>query len=132
MRRVTGVLATSAVDRHGERLSEGALQSMVEQVNSRWVTVGVEHDPRLPPAGRVVTARLVRRPDEIAVEGVYDLFEEGDVIPLSTERADFDNDRPDEFGVPSDRSYREPGDRADIDELARLLGGRAKEEMKKS
>ncbi len=132
MRRETGVLATSAVDRHGERFSEGALQSMVDQVNSRWVSVGVEHDPRHPPAGRVVAARLVRRSDEVLVEGEFELFEEGDVIPLSQERADFDNDRPRGFGVAFDRSYREPGDRADIDELAKLLRGSAEEEFKKS
>ncbi len=134
MKRSIGVLASAAIDRHGEQFADSALKMMVDQVNSRWIPVGIEHDPRIPPVGRVVAARLVRRAGEAVVEGEIETFEQGDVIPLSVDRNEPDIDRynPGEFGVRCDRGYKAPADRAEVDELAKLLGTRVIEEHKKS
>src|SRR5207245_5749517 len=94
MRRATGVVATSAVDADDDQLSERSLQALVDQVNDGWMPVVLEHDPRNPPVGRVVAAKLVRRQDEsFAVEGEFELFENGDEIPLSENRKEPDLER---------------------------------------
>jgi hypothetical protein len=134
MKITTAILATSAIDRHGECLSEGALQGMVDQINTRWITVGIEHDPRIAPVGRIRGANLVRREGEIAVEGKIELYEPGDKIPLDVSRGEREIDRyePGEVVVQYDRTYRTPEGGADVAELAKLLNARAVEESKKA
>jgi hypothetical protein len=131
MKQMTAVLATSALDADGDQLSEQSLQGLVDQMNDSWMPVTLEHDPRRPPVGRVVSAKLVHRPDELlAVEGELELFEVGDEVLLSEDRKESDIER--DFAVMFDRSYGDPADRADVEELAKILGGRLKQEFKKS
>ncbi len=131
MRRATGVVATSAVDADGDQLTEQSLRALVDQMNDGWMPVVLEHDPRNPPVGRVVAAKLVRRPDEsFAVESEFELFENGDEIPLSEDRKEPDVER--NFAVMFDRSYKDRADRANVEELAKILGGRVKQEFNKS
>lgn len=134
MKTMTGTLVTSAIDRHGDCLTEGALQGMVEQINSRWITVGVEHDPRIAPIGRIRAAKLVHRDGEVAVEGEMELFEPGDRVPLASDRAEREIHRyePGEMVVQYDRTYRTPEGTADVAELTKILGARAVEESKKA
>lgn len=81
MKRYTTILATTHVDKHDERLTLEALESLVEQINHQYVLLSVEHDPRIPPIGRVASAKLVRLDDgEYGVEGVVELFETNNSI----------------------------------------------------
>jgi hypothetical protein len=135
MERIEVVLSTTHVDRHNERFSVGALESMVEQVQSNIFPMGVEHDPRIPPVGRIVDAELREREDgEYQVVGTVEIFESGDEIPS------LDRDRtvpvrsPDTEGLQAvyDRSYRGEDDQQTIKELVEILGTEPKEEGKKS
>ena len=48
MTKMEATLATTNVDLHDERLTIGALQSMVEAINASYIPMGIEHDRRPP------------------------------------------------------------------------------------
>jgi hypothetical protein len=52
-----GVLATSAVDLQNERLSVEALEDMATHINTHSLWMMVEHNPLIPPIGRVLVAK---------------------------------------------------------------------------
>ena len=56
-------MATTHVDRHGERLTRSALESLVRQLRANYIPIGFEHDPRFPPLGRMIDATVVELPD---------------------------------------------------------------------
>ena len=57
---------------------------MVDQVKTAYIPMGIEHDPRIPPLGRVITAEITHLPDgEYALDAKVEVFEEGDVVPLT-------------------------------------------------
>ena len=79
MKKIKGIYATSNVDNHGKAFSVEALKMLVEQINNSYMPMGVEHDPRIPPIGRIISAKLIKRDDgSYAVEGISEIFEEGD------------------------------------------------------
>ena len=63
MRRVQGIATTTHVDLHGEAMTLSALEDFVRQVREGYIPVGVEHDIRNPPIGRIVSGEVVRLPD---------------------------------------------------------------------
>lgn len=71
-------MATTHVDRHGDRLTVEALQGMAEQAKAEYVPVLFEHDIRLL-LGRVARAEVVELADgEAALEVECEYWEEGD------------------------------------------------------
>ncbi len=79
MKRYEAVIANSRVDRHGESISEESLRELANSIGDAYLPVGIEHDPREPPIGRVDSAYLRELPDgEHEVVAVFELFE-GDV-----------------------------------------------------
>ena len=70
MRRIQAIMATTHVDRHNERVSLAALESMREQIRNSILPCDVNHDPRFAPFGRVIDAEITHLPDgEHALEG---------------------------------------------------------------
>lgn len=57
-RLIEMTIATTHVDRKGVSLTVGALHDMAEQIGRKWIPIWVEHDPRIPPQGRTVAARV--------------------------------------------------------------------------
>lgn len=134
MRMITGTLATTHVDREGETIDLDTLQSLVDQINSSYVPIGVEHDPRKPPIGRFTSAKLVQMEDgEFAVEGIGQIFEQGDELQVEDCREIplhcFSSD---EMSIVYDRGFRDQESLKTIDELSSSIRASTREEFKKS
>jgi hypothetical protein len=133
MNRKTSNLGTTHIDRHGEQFTLSALESVATQINHSYIPVGVEHDPRIPPQGRVIRAWIVELADgHYALEGELELFEEGDVygdLPEDRRIAKQGYSSGSSLGLSADRGLRHEHE---IEELAALLGTEAEEEIKKA
>jgi len=84
-----GIIATTHVDGHGEKLAKEALERLVLEINSGNTAIGVnvEHDGLTMPIGKVVNANLVQLEDgEFAVETLQEIFD-----IYSTENEIFDD-----------------------------------------
>lgn len=84
-----GIIATTHVDGHGEKLAKEALERLVLEINSGNTAIGVnvEHDGLTMPIGKVVNANLVQLEDgEFAVETLQEIFD-----IYSTEKEIFDD-----------------------------------------
>lgn len=76
-RREKRVISTTHLDLHNERISKEALEQMAEQISKNPVPVNVEHNPLLPPIGRVVSASVEPTKDgEYALVGLVEIFDE--------------------------------------------------------
>ena len=79
MRRYEVTLITTGVDTQGEQATKEALESMARQINERYVRVGRGHDPRQPPLGRIVSARVDPIGDgHFALNGEMEVWDEAD------------------------------------------------------
>lgn len=79
MERIWVPISSTHIDRHGDRLALSALEGIAAQVKRQYIPVGIEHDPRFPPMGRVVSARLVSASDgETVLEVEQELWADGD------------------------------------------------------
>jgi len=79
MKLVDSVIATTQVDRHGDRLTKGALEDLVTQIRSAYIPMMLNHDPRLPPFGRTVDAKVRPLPGgEFELVAVSEVCEPGD------------------------------------------------------
>ena len=77
---------TTHVDQQNERFARSALESAADQLRRSYIPIGLEHDPRLPPFGRVVSAKLLDLSDgEVGLFGLMELFEPNEVIPLAND-----------------------------------------------
>ena len=135
MKIVSAVLATTHVDLHNEAFALSALEGMVEQINQHYLPVGVEHDPRVPPLGRVVSAELRPRDDgEFEIAAQIELFETGDRIPFGNDqrRTVVRYNEGDDIVVIDDRSLRDSTDQVVVAELRTILNARAETESKKA
>jgi len=83
-------MITSHVDKHSEKMALSALEDLVDLVNKQYTPMGIEHDPRIPPVGRVLSAHIEELEDgEFAVDGIAEVFEEGELLlrpPLQERR----------------------------------------------
>lgn len=73
-----GIIATTHVDGHGEKLAKEALEQLVLEINSENTAIGVsvEHDGLTMPIGKVVNGKLVQLEDgEFAVETLQEIFD---------------------------------------------------------
>jgi hypothetical protein len=69
------VLASTHLDRQGEKITRTALEASARDINSRPVRLTVEHDLTLPPWGRLTGARVVDAPDgECLLVGTQEAF----------------------------------------------------------
>lgn len=83
MKYLSGILATTHIDQQNEKISLSALESMVEQSNSYYIPIFVEHDPRNAPIGRIKSTQIKKMEDgEYAIEGIFEMFESGEEIQL--------------------------------------------------
>lgn len=134
MRVVRGVLATTHVDSHGEAFTREALEGMVTQAASAIVPLGIEHDPRIPPAGRIHSASIeIGLDGEASLVGEIEFFEPGDVPSAGGSRRLLLKVREDMVPcVTHDRSFASAARQPDLLGLRQLLGATGKTEAKKS
>jgi hypothetical protein len=135
MKIVEAILATSHVDLHNERLTPSALEGMVRQINLQCIPMGLEHDPRIPPQGRVLSAGIQQLEDgEYAVRGVIQQFEPGDEIELVEDGREIPLHEHSDGSIhlTYDRSYKTLQDQELLKQLAKISGAQLHEEAKKS
>jgi hypothetical protein len=136
MKEMRAIMSTTHVDLHGDRFMLAALESAVDLFKRSYLPVGVEHDPRIPPLGRVVRASIHELADgEYALEGEMEIFEPGrDVFPAPSEGRSIPIHLypPGVLQVASDRGLRAAEDQEIIREISALLGTEPEEEFKKS
>ena len=135
MKYVKGTIATSHIDRHGDMLSPEGLKDMVKQINTQYIPLMVEHDPRIPPQGRMKSANLKKLEDgHYAVEVINEIFEEGDEIDV----VDSSREMPlpiydsEVLQITYDRSYRDAESQHLINDISNLLGSSPQEYEKKA
>jgi hypothetical protein len=135
MKYVKGIIATSHIDSHGDMLSPEGLKDMVKQINTQYIPIMIEHDPRIPPKGRIKSAKLIKLKDgHYAVEGIKEIFEEGDDIS----EVDSSREMPlptNEFGVLQvmfDRSYGDKESQQIINDISNLLNSSPQKYEKKA
>ena len=107
---------------------------MVQNVNAGYLPLWNNHDPRLPPLGRVVDARIVNENDgHASVWGTIEVFEAGEAFPFDTKRTMLQREPPaDEILISFDRSYRDAKSQALLADLGALLRTRPQAEAKKA
>jgi len=135
MKRYKCRLTTTHIDLDGDRMMLSALEGMVAQINTRYIPMGIEHDPRIPPMGRLISAEVVALDDgEFAVDGVVEMYEPDDHLPLSYEKEGFPfNTTPvGDFALQYDRGFRDEFDQELISELSEILAVQASPCIKKS
>jgi hypothetical protein len=127
-------MITSHIDKQNEQMTLNALQDFARLINQQYTPMGVEHDPRIPPVGRVLSAYIEELEDgEFAVDGIAEIFEEGKEIEFK----DDGRETPiREFGerlhICPDRSYRAPEDQQLLEEICSLVNGELTPQLKKS
>ena len=119
MRRLRRTIATTHVDRHGDEFALGVLEDMAEEVATRCVPVLYNHDPRVPPLGRTLSAEVVQlRDGEHALVAEWELFEPRDVAPpVDLNRQIGLRELADDIVLEVDRSYRHESDRKVLSQL---------------
>jgi hypothetical protein len=107
----------------------------VQTISQAYLPVGVEHDPRIPPLGRVASGFVRERPDgeyeAIAVMELFDSENDPEQIEDSRELLvkEYDSNG---LTVSYDRTYNSEEDQSDIAEIAAIFENDAVEQMKKS
>jgi hypothetical protein len=118
-------LATTHVDRHGDRLAPEALEGMAKQIAEAYVPILNEHDIRMP-LGRVTSAQVVELPDgELALEAECEYWEQSDTIQSA--RGDgrlmrLQLPEPEIFSIAYDRVAFDEEDIGELREIAQLVG----------
>lgn len=117
-------LHTTHVDKHGEVFPLEVLQTMMKQTNEAIIPMGVEHDPRIPPVGRMLHTTVEQLEDgEYALIGTAELFE-GDITNLSDtgDRVMVVRDvKGDSLELTYDRNFRGEEEQETIKQLALVL-----------
>ena len=129
------IIATSHRDSHGEILHSDGLKDMVENIKEKYVRVGVEHDPRIPPLGRIVDANIFKMEDgEYAVEAVMEIFEKDDLfIPIDNKKKMISHQNElNHLLIRYDRSFREEDNLRIVNEIAGIFNSKPVEEVKKA
>ncbi len=139
MREKQVVLATTHVGRDNIEFARSALESTVEQLETEVIPMWIEHDPRIPPHGRIIDAEVREREDgEHELIGRVETYEEEDLkgegrIPLldRTIPVGIDEDESGEI-IFFNRTFDGEADQRDISEISEALNAEATREEKRS
>jgi len=128
------VIASTALDSQGERLSHEAILQLSDSVNSRLIPIGTEHDPRVPPQGRLRSCFVRERPDgELEAVAEMEFFESGqEPLPADEREIPIHSAQNEQLVISYDWTHRDPSDRSDIEAIAELFGTRPAYEAKKA
>ena len=83
-----GIIATTHIDRHGDKIEKEALETLVQAINTQEsaIAVSVEHDGLVMPIGKVLKGNLVQLPDgEFAVTTVQEIFDVHSITPKNSD-----------------------------------------------
>lgn len=137
MSKVRGIIATTALDKHNEKLSLGCLEGIVDQINSHTLLTFVEHDPRTPPVGRIISGKIVKiNNSDFGVEAEIEYFDEpsenNDLFKNRPLICDDDFSQNNKIQFEYDRNFENDDDQKVISELSVILKTKPKYSVKKS
>lgn len=135
MKRFEAVVSTTRLDAHGECMSREALGSLIDSISHSYIPIGIEHDPRIPPQGRIAAGLVRETPDgEYEAVAIIEMFNDDDDLSDSNDpreiviRAHRENG----LTISHDWTHRHESDQEDIAEIAAILGNRPLYEVKKA
>ncbi|HTR24384.1 MAG TPA: hypothetical protein VMI10_10395 [Terriglobales bacterium] len=135
MRHLEAVIASTNVDFYNERLSRERLDTLVEAISNSYIPIGIEHDPRIPPQGRMSSAHIRERPDrEFEAVAILEFFEEGDPPSLNGDKREIVVRKHLAPGLTISHAWTHRGeqDQADIAAIATIFGTKPIYEVKKA
>src|SRR5690348_17432950 len=101
MAQYEATIANTRLDRQGERLAKESLLLLAESINKHYIPVGIEHDPRQAPIGRVLSAFVRDCEDgEHEVIATFEIFDESPAEDCSKANREV---VPIDFDSPGDR-----------------------------
>jgi hypothetical protein len=123
---------TTHTNPFGEKVDLSALESTLAQIERAFIPLDVEHDPRVPPHGRIVSGRIRAMEDgEHALEIEAELFEPGEELPAATSDREMPLLEPGgSVEILYDRPLAVGEDLAEIQAIAETAAVEAKEEVK--
>lgn len=135
MKQTKGTIATTSfIDKNGFQLTRQALEGMVEQINGKYIPYIIEHDPRIAPIGRSISAHLKELGDgHYSVVSTTELFEP-DNLPLLVDdgRQMPIRSYSKPIALSYDYSYANEEDKKLIEEIAKNLDAETNAEGKRS
>jgi hypothetical protein len=135
MKRIELTVATSHTDLHGDVVTPEALARMATQINTSYIPLGTNHDPRIPPHGRLISARIeVLEDGETALWAIGDIFEPGDIVPFLDDGREvpLSGVFGDQLHLVFDRTFNDEASWTAIKELSNILGNEPQIEGKKA
>ena len=128
------IASTTHVDRDGDKMTLDALVGNIEQIRSHFIPVMVEHDPRIPPLGRIDSACIEFLDDgEYALKTTLEIFDEETLLQPSEKREmilEYNNILPGKIQIDYDRSYKTQ--KGKIDDIVKIVGGKCSLHLRKS
>lgn len=117
-------VATTHIDMQRCKLTLGALEGMQEQIRTNIIPIIVNHDPRIPPIGRMIDAEIVQLEDgEYALDAIGEIFEDQSEAVTADDRDLILNKyESNTIGISVDESFQTNEDRKLLNELDQILG----------
>ena len=130
MQRAEAIIATTHVDSQGDQLSLEALHDLAARASAAYIPLWVEHDPRIPPRGRIASARVREREDaNHEVIATIETFEDSDDPGMADDTKEMVLQEVEASGlrISSGWHHRGPEDQADVDAIATIFGTGARQ-----
>jgi hypothetical protein len=134
MKLLKGVGATTHVDSHGDRLEPAAIRRLADQGNRAYVPFLVNHDPRVAPAGRLVSSTVEQLEDgELSLNVEAEIFEDGDEIQWNSDGRRISSELlVTNAQIVYDATFGDPELQTAIKKIASILGVTATRRYKKA
>lgn len=133
MQIAESIIATTHTDSQGDKLTKENLDDLIESIKNRYVPIDIEHDPRLPPIGRISSGFTRQRPDgEFEAVAILELFDDTDSIELNSDGREMIIESIEGVSISYDWTHRFEEDQNDINEIASILKTDALYSVKKS
>ncbi len=133
---IKAIIATTALDAHNEIMTRECLEGLVSQISEYTILMNMEHDPRRPPLGRIISGKIVKINNiDYGVEAEIELFDE------EFDYNDTFKDRPlrCEDDIPQgtirfayDRNFENEDDQKVIDDLSKISKTKPVYQVKKA
>lgn len=127
------IIANTLLDRQNEKLTVEALESLVYSLNKYNIPIMIEHDPRIPPIGRIIEGYVRQRQDkEFEAVAILEFFDSnlGEIENNGKELIIHKNQE--QFSIGYSFSHKNKNDLNEIQEVENLLNSSSSYEAKKS
>ena len=130
------IIASTLVDKQGEKLSRQMLEQLAQSANEHYIPINIEHDPRVPPVGRIISSSVRERDDgEYEAIAQLEMFDESFPTLNPSDNREMIIRTPPASGIviSYDWSHKNnPIDMENINEISKLLNHPPSYEVKKS